>query len=233
MECLYHPSLNTETKSVIITDSEFKHIKALRLKLDESILITSGQGLIADSVLSEIRKDYAILEIQKTHSNHNENSFHSALAIGILSNTDKMEYAIEKSIELGVNDIYPLITKRTQKSKLHLNRLRSKAISAMKQCKRSVLTNIHEPIKLSEFLANTTKSAHILCDENGDVDVNLNEMNSIIVYIGPEGGFSELEVELINSMPNAHSLDLGIRRLRAETASIVALSLVNFKMRMM
>jgi 16S rRNA (uracil1498-N3)-methyltransferase len=228
MDCIYNKFLENE-KSVILTNESLQHLNALRIRIGESILITNGLGLTVLCSLISINKKSAELDIIEIYENMGESNSRLGLALGILDNRDRFEFALEKSIELGLTDFYPLISKYSSTKKYDINRLIQKSIATICQSKRSVLPVIHKPILLENLLANESLNYEsiFLADIDG---MSINEKmikNSNLVIAGPEGGLSTEEILKIRSLENTQSIKLGTRRLRAETASIILLSAVS------
>ncbi|MDR0927797.1 MAG: 16S rRNA (uracil(1498)-N(3))-methyltransferase [Ignavibacteria bacterium] len=221
MECIYIPMLSFQTQHYPIPPAECQHLKALRIQTGTQMQITNGNGLSAIAVIERISKTEYNADVIEFMRNFGELDCKIGLAIGILDNKDRLEFAVEKSVELGVSEIFLLTTDYTQQMHINLERLVGKAIAAVKQCKRSVLPIIHPPIKLSELLNANDYESIVLCDEKGVRPAKVENSSSILVFIGAEGGFSNAELDLFPA--NTLKWNLGNRRLRAETAAIVAL----------
>jgi 16S rRNA (uracil1498-N3)-methyltransferase len=149
-----------------------------------------------------------------------------AVAMGILNSRERMEFALEKLTELGITDFYPLITDYAQTKEIDEKRLRQKMIAAMKQCRRSILPELHKPISISELhtLSSAFQSIFLADPKGGPIQPY--PMHSTLILAGPEGGFSNNELEFIKSWPGIKLLRIGQRRLRAETAIIAAASVI-------
>ncbi len=226
MESIYFPELKQNDFQVVISGSEAKHLKALRLKINEQILISNGQGLTAKALVQSFNKESITLQTIDYFIKLNEPAFPIALALGILSDRNRFEFALEKAVELGITDFYPLITKYVQKNKINQQRLLSKSIAAMKQCKRSVIPKIHLPIEINKLLKFAEFDTIILANENGEFPKNKNINSSVLVFVGPEGGFDKEEIGIIKEKKRTLVWKLADRRLRAETAVVSALSLI-------
>ena len=141
------------------------------------------------------------------------------------------DLVIEKASELGVSKICPVITNRTNLTKVNLERLRAIAIEAAEQCGRLSVPEICQPERLEQLLSNWPEDRGLVhLDESGsgnaiaDVMVARRSKNGDAVLIGPEGGFEPAELEYIRTLPFVTSVSLGRRLLRAETAAIAALA---------
>jgi len=233
MECIFVSELNFNSTKFIIPTVEAKHLKALRIKQNEQILITNGKSLSAIATVERISKSDYQANIKEFFENYGELNYSLSLAIGIIDSQPRFEFAIEKCIELGVSEIFPLILDYSQQKKISQERLTAKAIATIKQCKRSKLPTIHFPQTVNQLLekiSNSTKKYQlILTDENGTTpsdffNENHNGNHNTIIFVGGEGGFSERELLLF---PH-HTIkwNLGNRRLRAETAAIVSVGIL-------
>jgi 16S rRNA (uracil1498-N3)-methyltransferase len=226
MEAVYAPELVKGITSIEIKGDEAKHIAALRIRLSESIYIINGQGLAAIAYLLEKTQKSFIFNISRFIENLNESDEKIALAIGILESRERFEFAIEKSIELGITDFFPLITDFAQHRTTNSERLRSKAIAAIKQCQRSRLPDIHEPQTIPQILHNwLPNSSILLTDKEGEKPFSTPNLYPTLILVGPEGGFSDKEIQLIKSDSRTISWKLAPRRLRAETAAVSAVNL--------
>ena len=230
MECVYIPELNTKETNYKIADTEAHHLKVLRLQTGNQILITSGKGLMAQGTIIRTSKNNFEANTVKYFHNMGEVSFKIGLAIGILDNRERFEFAIEKCTELGVSAVYPLITDHSQQNKINKDRLITKTINTIKQCKRSVLPTIHNPITITELLENVKIFDRIIvADESGINVTNKLEKNiNTLIFIGSEGGFSNTELDIFREKVSENIIiwNLGNRRLRTETAAITSISLL-------
>jgi 16S rRNA (uracil1498-N3)-methyltransferase len=228
MECIYIPEINKVKTQFKIPENEIRHLKALHIRTSDEILATNGEGLSAIGTVSFEKNETNFFLPTKFYQEQGELNFTIALAIGVLDNKERFEFALEKAVELGIKEFYPLITKFSQRKKLNLERLNVKAIAAMTQCKRSRLPIIHEPCSIKDILVNTKNYERIiLTDINGGNAERTTTHKSTIVFVGPEGGFSEEEINLIKKDNRCELINLGNRRLRAETAAIIAVGLVS------
>lgn len=220
-----------------ITGDEHTHLKALRTKVGQSVLVTNGKGLSSVCKTLEFSKNNHTLEITELLINHNELKTKITLCLGILDNKDRLEFAIEKATELGVSDILLLETQFSEKTKIKTERLNSKLIAAVKQSKRSILPRL-EVITFDDILIefkekNQKDTLFLLTDIDSkyfNLEEKVNNSKNIVIFVGPEGGFSEKEIENIkdlgSELDNIHILKLSNTRLRAETAAVSSVSVV-------
>jgi 16S rRNA (uracil1498-N3)-methyltransferase len=147
----------------------------------------------------------------------------------------RLDYMVQKAVELGVSRLQPAITRHTQAARVNLDRMRANAIEAAEQCGILTLAEIGEPLALDRALA-ALEAERILvfCDEAADTQDPVAALSaaakraskpSLAVLIGPEGGFSEDERKLLLRRPHVVRLALGPRILRADTAAVAALTL--------
>lgn len=226
MECIFIPEFDKFSDLLEISDSEFTHIKALRLKEGEGCYISNGKTLGGIAELISFSKKSCTLKVKSFIENMGETGIQIVLALGILANRERFEFALEKAIELGITEFVPLTTKFSQKDKVNVPRLESKAIAAIKQCRRTLLPKIHPQMSIEKAIEYCKSEQIILADEYG-ISANQIEIpikKKLCFFIGPEGGFSDNEIAIISQ--NAVKLNLGCRRLRAETAAITSISAV-------
>lgn len=139
------------------------------------------------------------------------------------------DYMIQKATELGVSCIQPVLTARTQIRDSNTERLRAIAIEAAEQSERLTVPVIKESVTLSKLVESWPQDRSLLlCAEFGQAETMASALPSMsggaAIFVGPEGGYTEEEMKLIQNVPNMKSLRLGPRILRADTAAIAALS---------
>lgn len=212
-----------EGNQVTISDEEQQHIvKVLRMKEGEEIYVTDGKGNLASGKLMiEGKKvNLAVDEIQ-TNLPDFQPKLH--IAIAPTKNIDRIEFFIEKAVEMGISEITLLQTEKTERKNVNIDKLRKQAIAASKQSLRFHFPIINDSIKIQDFFKTITPEntfvAH--CHENLH-RIALKEiptLNHITFLIGPEGDFSEKEIMLL-AEHNVKAVSLGNQRLRTETAGI-------------
>lgn len=145
----------------------------------------------------------------------------------------RLDYMVQKAVELGVAGLRPVMTRRTTAERVNLERMRANAIEAAEQCGVLRLPAIHAPARLEAAIAAWDPARRlIVCDEEATVASPLNALSSVepgplAVLIGPEGGFAPEERLALNAAPFVVTISLGPRVMRADTAAVAALALVN------
>jgi 16S rRNA (uracil1498-N3)-methyltransferase len=223
MECLYAPELSATQHNIALSGDEFTHLRALRLREGSRVLLSNGVGLSAVAVVQALHAKHAILQVTEAFPERSEQPVVLHLALGILDNRERLEFAVEKGTELGMNDFTPLLTTYSQRDRTNTERLQSKALAAMKQSQRSRLPRIHAPKPLQTLFASCQpETVFILADAEG-AEPEPFVSASVCVLVGAEGGFSEEERALIAAQQPLR-WRLAPTRLRAETAAVVALA---------
>ena len=146
----------------------------------------------------------------------------------------RLDYMVQKAVEMGASALQPVLTRHTQVSRVNVERMRANVIEAAEQCGILSLAEVAEPVALDRFLEKREISRLLVfCDEAADIGnpiealrQGLSATEGIDVLIGPEGGFAEEERALLLRQPRTLRLSLGPRILRADTAGVAALALV-------
>lgn len=149
----------------------------------------------------------------------------------------RLDYMVQKAVELGVGSLEPVITRRTQVSRLNLDRMRANVVEAAEQCGLLTLPEVHPERPLTRVLDDWEPRCRLVfCDEDAEVRDPVEALQAlgdrggagqtVAVLIGPEGGFDEAERRALLALPAVTRLSLGPRILRADTAAVSALTLV-------
>jgi 16S rRNA (uracil1498-N3)-methyltransferase len=143
----------------------------------------------------------------------------------------RLDYVVQKATELGVRRLRPVITARTVAERVNLERMRANVIEAAEQCNLVFLPEVLEPVKFSHLMAGWEPSRTLVhCDETAGVKNPLQALAGLAqpaaVIIGPEGGFTDEERSLIRAASPLRIISLGPRIMRADTAAVAALTLV-------
>jgi len=229
---------NFSNNRVVLQGSDVNHIRTvLRLQTGDRVEVLDGEGSLYLVELTELNPKSIKGEILSSEKIDNESPLKIHLGQSLLKGA-AFDVVLRKSVELGVHCISPLVTERTvakSDSDKKIFRWKKIAEETSKQCGRSTLPEISERIiKLETFCQQASDSDLKLIfwemeNENGLSDFNPKTApGSVSVLIGPEGGFTQEEIETARSC-GFHSMGLGPRIFRAETAPLVVLALLQFK----
>ena len=234
---------NVKEGEILITGSDVKHIKnVLRLSEGKEITINDRQGHDYQCIIKQIDRDVVLTQIINQTTSNSEPPIKTVLFQSLIKG-EKMEFVIQKGIEIGVTVIIPVITDRCvvkleteKKQQSKLERWQKIAESAAKQSKRGIVPQILAPLTYKEAVAfaceNLEKSCipfenehshHLKSFLTGEV------ATSIGIFIGPEGGFTDEEVAYAMQHHIA-PVTLGKRILRSETAGLVTLANIMYEM---
>lgn len=134
------------------------------------------------------------------------------------------DWLVEKATELGVAKLIPVMTQRTNAERVRLDRLEAIAIEAAEQCGRTVLPDITEPLKLNKLLGDRSRTLYFADEAGGTTAAKAFKPGPAMIFVGPEGGFTDEERALVRAASNTVPISLGPRILRAETAALAALA---------
>lgn len=223
----------------VITGEDALHIiKSLRMSIGEELTVCDGEGVQHDCVIENIQPGTVKVKIISSCPCENEPSvkvtLYQALAKG-----DKMDFIIQKAVELGVTEIVPTLTARCvsrpddKSSKKKLERWNKIALQAAMQSRRGIIPQVMPIMKLYDAAGRAADTTSIVCYELGGkplgklINPDNNEQRNISLFIGSEGGFESFEIDEIIACGGS-AATLGNRILRAETAPIAALSVIMY-----
>lgn len=216
-----------------LSDNAMAHaIRVMRLKVGDTLTLFCGDGFDYHCALTSIEKKSAMVEVLSRSQVNNESPLNIKLLQGI-SSGDRMDYTIQKAVELGVTEIYPLSTERSvtklsgDRAEKRIEHWQGIAIAACEQSGRATVPRVHAPVTLSQWLSQhtTADSMNLLLNPVGAKRLaSLNKPAlAIHLLIGPEGGLSPAEIELA-TQHHFQSIVLGPRILRTETAALTAIA---------
>lgn len=217
-----------------LRDNDFDYlIKVMRQKIGDRFFIFNGLDGEFVAQITEIEKKSLSVEVGEKISDLRKVP-NVTLAFALIKNV-RIDFVAEKATELGVARFQPILTQRTIVDKINLERFSANVKEACEQCERNDFPEIFPLKKLENFLSENEieKKILILCDESGQgakasevLPALRDREKEIVVLIGPEGGFSESEFSKMRQLKNLFAISLGPRILRADTAMISALTLV-------
>lgn len=235
------PTIYTETTlaeniEAVLDDSSAHHIaNVLRMKQGDQLRLFNGSGFFFSASITQSSKKHVSVMIDASEKAQSESSLHTHLG-QVMSRGDRMDYAIQKSTEMGVNEITPLMSERCElklKSDRENKRLahwQQVAISAAEQCGRATVPTIHPVSSLEDWLKQQSNTGLSLVFHHRDTQ-NLSQIqtapNHVNLLIGPEGGLSEIEIEQAKQA-NFIACTFGPRVMRTETAPVACLSVLQW-----
>jgi 16S rRNA (uracil1498-N3)-methyltransferase len=228
---IFHSQSLSVNATVNLEPEAANHVgRVLRMQVGQSVVLFNGDGHDYLAEITDVTKKNVAVNLLSQQAVDNESPLKVHLAQGI-SRGDKMDFTIQKSVELGITDITPIFTERCG-VKLSGERLDKKhsqwqkiAIAACEQSGRAIVPTVHKPIQISEFLNQQSDQLMLNLHPRASTTVKgLVIPNSGVRFIiGPEGGLNDLEIEQAVSAGYQEIL-LGPRILRTETAALTLLS---------
>lgn len=214
-----------------LNEDESKHaLRVVRLKKGDELLVVDGKGNKYTCSIKNKEGKTAELEIISHTFIDKEKNYSLSIAIAPTKNIDRFEWFLEKATEIGIDHIYPIFTFHSERKQIKPDRLQKVLISALKQSQRVHLPVLHEAIGLKEIFtidADAKLIAHCRDGLKASLADNAAKNGHTLILIGPEGDFSNEEIE--EALKNDFlPTSLGDSRLRTETAGIIACSFMNF-----
>jgi 16S rRNA (uracil1498-N3)-methyltransferase len=217
-----------DSENFKLSEESSRHIvQVLRMKEKDELLITNGKGVTLKASLISANKKKA--EIQTLGKSLSDRPLHKiSIGISLIKNKNRFEWFLEKAVEIGVSEIIPFESARTENHHFRHDRVKSILVSAMLQSQQAWLPEIYEPVKFKNLLSKKSYEnkyiAHCIKDKRSllnELSGNYSDNGHTIILIGPEGDFTKEEVE--EAIQNKFiPVSLGETRLRTETAGLVA-----------
>lgn len=227
-EHFFYISPDNISKNCFTLDAEETHhvLNVLRLQVDDEIWLLDGVGIAYRGIIKNNGQEVSG-EIIAESPGFSEPKVKMHLAVGLIKK-DRFEWLLEKAVECGAISITPLLLDRCLKKTLNLERSQKIVRTAAKQCGRSRFPKLNEPTSLDNYL-NDKSDLTVCLQSEGETSLTTwqreKSPNKVSVLIGPEGDFSENEMNVIRDN-NINIVSLGNRRLRTETAAITALNII-------
>ncbi len=225
-----------ENGTLQLDDDASHHVaRVLRAKIGDEVILFNGEGGEYLSLITHIDKKSVKVEIKKFNPRNSESSLELYLAQGI-SRGEKMDFTIQKAVELGVKKIFPLFTERCnvklddERREKKLQHWSSVIVSACEQSGRNHVPEIFLPQSLDNFFNLIPADFKFVLAPTAEKklsQISIKKNTSVILLIGPEGGLSGDEIKLA-TQKDFFPLNLGPRILRTETAAVAALSVIQF-----
>ncbi|HEY4613670.1 MAG TPA: RsmE family RNA methyltransferase [Bacteroidota bacterium] len=232
MEYFYTHSEDVHGTHLVLRDEECKHlVRVLRKRAGDHIAVTDGNDTMYEAVIRMINHSVAECEIVDVKHRVNEPKVDVTIAMSLLKNPSRIDFLVEKATEFGARSMIPLVCERTIPKHEKHERLEKIALAAMKQCGRSYLPRVFMLTKF-ETLVNHAQEydlkliPHEKTEQSQFIGAVLQhhpKAKNVLVVVGPEGGFTDHELEL-SAANRFVPISLGARRLRSESAALSAVS---------
>ena len=226
------PELNLSNKQFSLPEAVHRHaVQVLRLKKGVKISLFDGRGLEYEATLDQVGKRESVVILGQKIESQNESPLEITLLQGI-SRGERMDYALQKAVELGVSKVIPVITERCNvqlsngRAEKRLSHWQGVMVSACEQSGRSVLPELMDVMPLEEAKMINQQSSRLVLDPLAKQGfTTLEKQQQITLLIGPEGGLSEQEVQLLTEQ-GYQTVNFGPRILRTETAAVAAIAVI-------
>ena len=233
MYLFYTPEIETKQE---LSEEESAHcVRVLRYTKGDEILLTDGRGTTYTARITNPHPKHCAFEVISSERQQKGHPFHLHIAVAPTKNVERLEWAVEKCVEMGVDEITPLLCRFSERKTLRLDRLEKIILSAAKQSLTPYLPILNPLTPFNEFLRLSAQRpcsampfqrsglfiAHCYKDEKRLLRDCICRGGDVTVLIGPEGDFSEQEVSLALEAGYI-PVSLGNSRLRTETAAVVA-----------
>lgn len=226
MQLFFTPDLNPSLENFILSEEESKHaIRVLRMDTGDRLHLIDGRGGLYEAQIIDPHPKRTVLTILNVEEEFQRPKYHLHIAVGPTKNIDRIEWFLEKATEVGIQEITPVICEHSERKEVKLDRLNKVVVAAMKQSLKAYLPKLNPAVSFKQFLREIPKEgvqkaiAHCVDAEKKYLNQVLEPAQHYIILIGPEGDFSEEEIDLALQM-GFHPISLGEARLRTETAAL-------------
>ncbi|MBC3541711.1 16S rRNA (uracil(1498)-N(3))-methyltransferase [Rufibacter sediminis] len=227
MHLFFTPDLQPTDTSYTLSEEESKHCaRVLRLDRGDTVTLIDGRGGWFKAEIAEPNPKKTSIKILHHQPDYNQRNYRVHIAVGPTKNMDRMEWFVEKAVEMGIDEITFLQCARSERKNLNLERLEKIAVSAMKQSMKAYLPTLHPLTRYADFLQQPIEGKRFIAhlvegQERHSLAKSISGNDTYTVLIGPEGDFSPEEVAQALAA-GFQPVTLGQSRLRTETAALAA-----------
>lgn len=227
----YTPQLSGNVISYTLTEEESQHVvKVLRMQAGEQVHLINGKGGLFEAEIVNPHPKRCELKILGSKLEFGKRNAHIHIAIAPTKMNERLEWFLEKATEIGIDEITPVICRKSERKEIKLARLEKIIVAAMKQSVKAYLPKLNEACSFDQLIKNATASqkfiAHCYEEDKHLLQEVYKKDSDVLIMIGPEGDFSPEEIEKA-IQNNFIPVSLGTARLRTETAGMVACHIVN------
>jgi 16S rRNA (uracil1498-N3)-methyltransferase len=229
MHVFYTPNIKQITYE--LSEEESKHcVKVLRLVAGDEVTMVDGAGGLYYGIIDEPNPKKCVIRVIEKIEQYGRRNYSIHIAMAPTKQVERFEWFLEKAVEMGIDEITPIISQRSERKNINIDRLDKIILSAMKQSIKAYKPKLNDIIDFDTFIhtnrCGTLLIAHCINDPKPSLKSKINSVSSYTILIGPEGDFTPEEVELAKKN-NYSDVHLGRSRLRTETAGIIACHTVN------
>jgi 16S rRNA (uracil1498-N3)-methyltransferase len=216
----------------VFNEFESRHcVNVLRLRVGDHVHVVDGRGGFHLAEITGTDPGHCTFRILESQDQYGRKNYHLHIAIAPTKSIDRFEWFLEKSTEIGIDEITPVICARSERKNIRMDRLEKIILSAMKQSAQAYLPKLNPLCPYHQFIQNLPAGKKIIAHCGNSPKPSLKDIllpgEEICIVIGPEGDFTPEEIKLALKM-GYQEIDLGPTRLRTETAGIVACAAVRF-----
>jgi len=229
MNLFYAPQLQADNKHYIFDKDESRHIsRVLRKNIGDKLFLTNGKGYLFTAEITDNHPKKTrinIIEVEKKP----QAEIHIHLAIAPTKSNDRFEWFLEKATEIGISEITPILTTHSERKKINWERYDKILVSAMKQSLQMYKPKLNQLTKYADLISQNNEDTHKMiayCKADKLLKDNKLTSNTVLLLVGPEGGFSPDEMQ--QAFDFAYQpVALSGNRLRTETAGLVGLMAIH------
>lgn len=230
MDIFYAPEI-TDSQHFLLPEEESQHCaRVLRHQSDDLIDVVDGRGTLYHARITAPHPKHTEVEVIGIEHDFGAHNYRLHMAVAPTKNIDRFEWFVEKAVEIGVDEITPLLCRFSERKVINKERIEKIIISAAKQSRKAMFPKLNEMTEFSKFFSANDFSGSSLfmahCHDGEKTYLPACAMPDSVVFIGPEGDFSDEEVSLALSH-GAKPVSLGTSRLRTETAAVFAVASVS------
>jgi 16S rRNA (uracil1498-N3)-methyltransferase len=220
----YTPDINSDI--YVLSEDESKHCtRVLRLQQGDTVYLIDGKGGLYTSIIQDAHQKKCQLQIVDKQIEYGKLPFVSHIAVSPTKNLDRMEWFVEKAVEIGVSEITFLLCEHSERRNIRLDRLEKIAVSAIKQSKKGYMPLLNDLTPYYRFIQKAVPESTFIAHLENDATKSIKEHYKFgrphCIMIGPEGDFSSSEIQSAYEV-GIKPVTLGNSRLRTETAALVA-----------
>lgn len=228
MHLFHTPDIQPHHQQFMLNEEESKHaVRVLRLGTNDPVYLVDGVGGWYTATIIDPHPKRTTLQILSVIEAYQKPAYHLHIAVAPTKNMDRLEWFVEKATEIGIQEVTPIISERSERKEVKTERLEKVAIAAMKQSLKAYLPKMHPAISLPQFFKQQEARkaikamAHCADGSKHYLAQVFNPGEDYVVLIGPEGDFSDKEIEQALAL-GYKPISLGESRLRTETAALMS-----------